>query len=77
MILDTETGKYLDEHRYREEIIDEARWIAYQGSINDLPRNKRKYLDAPRNVRPEYVLIDELLQKIGERISWEVIRFYK
>jgi len=77
MILDTETGKYLDEHRYREEIIDKARWIAYQGSMNDLPRNKRKYLDAPRNVRPEYALIDELLQKIGERISREVIRFYK
>ena len=77
MILDTETGKYLDEHRYREEIIDQARWIAYQGSINDLPRNKRKYLDAPRNVRPEYVVIDELLQKIGERISRKVIRFYK
>jgi len=77
MILDTETGKYLDEHRYREEIIDEARWISYQGSIDDLPRNKRKYLDAPRNVRPEYVIIDELLQKIAEKISREVIRFYK
>ena len=77
MILDTETGKYLDEHRYGEEITDEARWIAYQGSINDLPRNKRKYLDATRNVRPEYVIIDELLQKIAKKISREVIRFYK
>ncbi|TDI99867.1 MAG: hypothetical protein E2O76_05895 [Caldithrix sp.] len=77
MILDTKTGKYLDEHRYREELTDEARWIAYQGSINDLPKKKRKLLDAPRNLRPEYVMIDALLQKIAEKISREVIRFYE
>jgi len=77
MILDTETGKYLDEHRYREEITDVARWIAYQGSINDLPKKKRKLLDATRNVRPEYVMIDEVLQKIAKKVSREVIRFYE
>ncbi|MFQ5677567.1 MAG: tetratricopeptide repeat protein [bacterium] len=76
-ILDAESGTYLDEDRLREEVHDEAHWIAYQGSINDLPKKKRKYLDAQKDVRDKYVLINELLESISKRISRRVVRFYQ
>lgn len=77
VIVDTETGKYLDRQRFVEETNDQARWVAYQGSIYDLPKEKRRLLDAPRNPRPPPVLVNELLTSISKKISRDVIRFYR
>ncbi|MFQ5865457.1 MAG: hypothetical protein ACE5IW_09540 [bacterium] len=77
VIIDSETGSYLDKQRFVEEIFDEARWIAYQGSIYDLPENKQYLLDAPQNPRAPEILIDELVTSVSKRISKHLIRFYK
>ncbi|RMF58029.1 MAG: hypothetical protein D6743_18210, partial [Calditrichaeota bacterium] len=77
VILDVASGRELDRQRYTEELQDEARWIAYQGSINDLPRAKRRYLDAPREPRPANVLVEELLAKLSGKIARQIIKFYR
>ncbi|MFQ5641276.1 MAG: tetratricopeptide repeat protein [bacterium] len=77
VIIETETGRYLDRQRYQDDLTDEARWIAYQGSIYDLPKAKRALLDAPRNPRPPVVLVNEMLATISKKISRDVVRFYK
>ncbi len=76
-ILESETGKYLYRQRLEEDLNDVAHWIAYQGSIYDLPENKRYLIDAPRNPRPLFTLMNELLDSISNKISREVIRFYE
>jgi len=77
VILDCETGKYLDKQRLSEDLVDDAVWIAYQGSMYDLPEGKRALLDAPRNPREVPVLLDILLQRMSERIAKQVARFYE
>lgn len=77
VILDCETGRYLDKQRFRDDIVDEAVWIAYQGSVYDLPESKRPLLDARRNPQDVPVLLDQLLQKMSDRISRQVERFFK
>jgi tetratricopeptide (TPR) repeat protein len=77
VIVDSETGNRLDKQRFGEEILDKVRWIAYQGSIYDLPENKQFLLDAPQNPRPTEVLIDELITSVSKKISRSLIRFYK
>ncbi|MCG8604350.1 tetratricopeptide repeat protein, partial [bacterium] len=73
-VLDTQTRQMLDKQRFRDDIVDQARWIAYQGSIYDLPEDKRHYLDAPRDPRPPEALIDELLALTARKISRQVTR---
>ncbi len=77
VIVDSETGRYLHKQGLTEDIADEARWIAYQGSIYDLPKEKRPLLDAPRNPRPPEVLIDDLLLSLGKNIARDLLRFYR
>lgn len=76
-IIDSETGEYLDRERFVEDIEDQTRWIAYQGSIYDLPEEKRHLLDAPREPHLTDDLIYQLLESIAEKISREVIQFYE
>ncbi|MFQ5603913.1 MAG: hypothetical protein ACE5HS_11655 [bacterium] len=76
-ILEAATGKYLDRNRFVEQVRDEVQWIAYQGSIYDLPKNKRPLLDARRDPQPVQALLNELLVKIGQKISREVIKYYR
>jgi tetratricopeptide (TPR) repeat protein len=76
-IIDTETGRHLDNERLTEDIEDKAIWIAYQGSIYDLPEDKRAFLDAPRDPEPQHVLIDQLLLSQIDKISRDLIRFYQ
>jgi tetratricopeptide (TPR) repeat protein len=76
-IIDTETREILDKQRFRDNLMDEARWIAYQGSIYDLPEDKRALLDTPRDPRPPEALIDELLALTARKIGRQVTRVYK
>ncbi len=77
VILETQTGKILDRHRFTRKISDVAQWIAYQGSIYDLPKKKRALLDAPRNPRPLPALVDEMISGAVDKIGREVVKFYK
>ncbi len=77
VILDCETGKYLDKQRFNDKLVDEAVWIAYQGSIYDLPEDKRPLLDAPRNPQDVRGLLDQMIQKISERIGRQVAQYFK
>ncbi len=67
----------LGEARLQEGVFDEAQWVAYTGSIYDLPEEKRPLLEAPRAPRPPDVLIEGALVKISERIARHVGRFYR
>ncbi len=77
VILESETGKTLERQRFRQDVADVARWIAYQGSIYDLPENKRHLLDAPPNPRPVSALVGELLATLVEDIARDIVRFYR
>ncbi len=77
VILETATGKILDRRRFTQEINDVARWIAYQGSIYDLPKKKRVLLDAPRTPRPVPALLDEMTAGAVEKMGREVVEFYR
>jgi len=76
-ILEVATGAILDRQSYSEEIRSAAHWVAYSGSIYDLPEDKRPLLDAPRNPRPVAALADEALAKITALIGRDAIRFYR
>ena len=77
IIIDTETGRHLESQRFVEDITDETIWIAYQGSIYDLPENKRHYLDAPRDPRPTSILVDKLFESISRKIGRGIVKFYR
>ncbi len=77
VILNVASGAVLDKQRYTREVSDIARWIGYNGSIYDLPEDRRILLDAPRNPRPVEVLVNELLAAATDRISRDVVRHYR
>lgn len=76
-VIDTATGKILFEEKYRQQITDLARWVAYQGSIYDLPEKKRGLLDASRDPRDIPILINEMIFAIVDKISRDLIGFYQ
>lgn len=76
-VVEASTSRHLDRGRFARSVDDEARWVAYQGSIYDLPEEKRPLLDAPRDPRATAVLLDELLDRASEAIARDVIRFYR
>jgi len=76
-IVDAETGRYIHGEDFSERIADEARWVRYQGSINDLPENKRGLLDAPTEPRSADMLINDGARLIAEKMSQKIIRYYR
>ena len=76
-IVDAETGRYIHGEDFSERIVDEARWVRYQGSINDLPENKRGLLDAPTEPRSADMLINDGIRLIAEKMSQKIIRYYR
>jgi len=77
LIIETENGRILQRDIFNDRLSDVAKWVAYQGSIYDLPKAKRPLLDAPRDPRPVPVLLDELLASMCNRMSREVVKFYR
>lgn len=76
-ILDAHTSAPLVRQSYFDEKTDRAVWIAYQGSIYDLPRNKQKYLDAPRDPRPVPELVNDLILSMSKKMSRRVMQQFK
>jgi tetratricopeptide (TPR) repeat protein len=76
-IVDAETGRYIRGEDFSERIVDEARWIRYQGSINDLPENKRHLLDASTEPKSADMLINDGVRIIAEKMSQKIIRYYR
>jgi tetratricopeptide (TPR) repeat protein len=75
-IIEVETGKYLDNQRFSEDLDDLAVWIGYQGSVYDLPEDKRAYVDAPRQPQPLQVILDKLLLSVSDKVAREVEQYY-
>ena len=71
------TGRYLDEKTYTEKLADQARWISYQGSIYDLPKNKQNLLDAPQQPRPEELMVEEMLHIFISKMSRRIVDRYR
>lgn len=77
LIIESESGRILEREAFTDHVTDVAKWVAYQGSIYDLPKEKRPLLDAPRDPRPVRVLVDELLSNMCDRMSREVVKFFR
>lgn len=76
-IVDVETGRYLSGENLSENSVDEAKWVRYQGSIYDLPENKRKLLDASGEPKAADLMINDLVRVVGGKMSEKVLRFYQ
>lgn len=76
-IVDAETGRYIRSEDFSESIVDETRWIRYQGSINDLPESKRGFLDASTEPKSADMLINDGIRIIAEKMSQKIIRYYR
>ncbi len=77
LVLETATGSVLHRKRFSEHATDVAQWIAYQGSIYDLPEKKRPLLDAPRRPLPVPEMLHRILIELSDRMGREVVRFYE
>lgn len=77
LIIATESGRILQRDLFSDRLTDVAKWVAYQGSVYDLPKAKRPLLDAPRDPRPVPVLLDELLANLCNLMSREVVKHYR
>ena len=77
VVIDVRSGKYVEQETLRRNLDDDAIWIAYQGSVYDLPEKKRHLLDAPRDPRPVYAILQQLFEKMTSEISKDVIRFFE
>ncbi|MCK4771387.1 MAG: hypothetical protein KAT18_00590 [Candidatus Latescibacteria bacterium] len=76
-IVDAETGRYIRGEDFSERIVDEARWVRYQGSVYDLPENKRGLLDAATEPKSADMLINDGIRLIAEKMSQKIIRYYR
>gem|GEM_PF-1259997 len=76
-IVDVETGRYIRGEDFSESIVDEARWVRYQGSIYDLPEDKRGLLDAATEPRSADMLINDGIRIIADKMSQKIIRYYR
>jgi curli biogenesis system outer membrane secretion channel CsgG len=76
-IVDVETGRYLSGENLSENSADEAKWVRYQGSIYDLPKDKQKLLDASGEPKAADLMINDLVRVVAGKMSEKVLRFYQ
>ncbi len=76
-IVDVETGRYLSGDNLSESGVDEAKWVRYQGSIYDLPKDKQKLLDASGEPKAADLMINDLVRVVADKISGKILRFYQ
>jgi tetratricopeptide (TPR) repeat protein len=76
-IVDVNTGRIVESQEFTDEVMDEARWIRYQGSITDLPREKRPMLDAPTEPRTADMITNDAMREISEQMSEKIIAWFR
>lgn len=76
-IVDVETGRFVRGEDFSERLVDEAHWIRYQGSINDLPRDKRPLLDAPTEPRSADMITNDSMRLLAEKMSAKILRYFR
>ncbi len=76
-IVDVETGRYLSGENLSESSVDEAKWVRYQGSIYDLPKDKQKLLDASGEPKAARLMINDLVRVVAGKMGGKVLRFYQ
>lgn len=76
-IIDVATGRYVTGKNFTEKVIDEARYVRYQGSIYDLPKDKQSLVDAPTEPRSADMLINEGMRRIAAKMGAEILSFLR
>ncbi len=76
-IVDVETGRFVKSEDFSDRLTDEAHWIRYQGSINDLPRNKRPLLDSQTEPRSADMITNDGMRLLAEKMSEKILRFFR
>ncbi|MFC1627517.1 CsgG/HfaB family protein [Gemmatimonadota bacterium] len=76
-IVDVETGRFVKGEDFSDRLTDEVNWIRYQGSINDLPRDKRPLLDAPTEPRSADMITNDGMRLLAEKMSEKILRFFR
>jgi len=76
-IVDVDTGRIVKSEDFTDRVVDEARWIRFQGPINDLPREKRALLDAPTEPRTADMITNDAIRGISQQIGEKVITWFR
>lgn len=76
-IVDVETGRYISGDNFKENIADEAKWVRYQGSIYDLPKDKQQLVDGNTEPKSADILINDGMRIIAKKISLKILDMFK
>jgi tetratricopeptide (TPR) repeat protein len=76
-IVEVETGRYTGGDNFKENIIDEANWVRYQGSIYDLPKDKQNLVDGETEPKSADILINDGMRSIAKKISVQILDKFK
>ena len=76
-IVEVETGRYAGGDNFKENIIDEANWVRYQGSIYDLPKDKQNLVDGETEPKSADILINDGMRTIAKKISVQILDRFK
>ena len=76
-IVEVETGRYIGGDNLKENIVDEANWVRYQGSIYDLPKDKQKLVDGETEPKSADILISDGMRSIAKKVSNQILEKFK
>jgi len=76
-IVDVDTGRIIRSEDFSDQVTDEARWIRFQGPINDLPREKRSLLDAPTEPRTADMITNDAIRSISRQMGDKIIAWFR
>ncbi len=76
-IVEVATGRIIKGDDVTQTVTDEAKWIRYQGSINDLPENKRALLDASGEPKSADMLTNDAVRLIATEMSQKIVRHFR
>ncbi len=76
-IVDVDTGRIVKSEEFTDRVVDEARWVRFQGPINDLPREKRALLDAPTEPRTADMITNDALRGISRQMSGKIVTWFR
>lgn len=76
-IIAVESARIVRGEDVTETVVSEARWIRYQGSIEDLPRDKRSLLDAPTEPRSADMLTNDGMRSLAQKLSERIIGHFR
>jgi len=76
-IVEVESGRIIEGDDFTQTVTDETQWIRYQGSIYDLPENKRVLLDASGEPKSADMLTNDAIRLIATEMSRRIVRHFR